>query len=276
MSLEFLPLSPALGAEVRGLDVTRISPEQAKELYAGWLQHHVLVVRHGRAISEDDLVEFGKCFGPIEKARKQSPLATRPEIMVISNIRQDGQPVGALPDGELSFHFDRIHQKMPNKAGVLMSIEVPRAGGDTLFANTCMAYETLPEKTKARLGGLTALNTYEYGRTQAQDKTLSDATPTAAHPVVRTIPETGGKALYVCRLMTDRINELAESESRAFLDELCDHLESPRFQYAHRWQPGDILIWDNRCTIHARTDFDGSERRLLKRVTVGDTCPPIH
>lgn len=274
MSLSFAPLSDALGAEVHGLDVTRISPEDAKALYAGWLEHHVLVVRHGRAISEDELVEFGKCFGPIEKARRQSPLATRPEIMVISNIRQDGVAVGALPDGELSFHYDRIHQKVPNKAGVLMSIEVPTTGGDTLFANTCMAYATLPEKTRARLAGLTALNTYEYGRTRAEEKNLSEATPTAVHPVVRTIPESGEKALYVCRLMTDRINELPDAESRALLDEICDHLEDTRFQYAHRWQAGDILIWDNRCTIHARTDFDGSQRRLLKRITVGDTAPP--
>jgi taurine dioxygenase len=276
MSLAFVALSPALGAEVRGLDPRRISAQAAGELHAGWLQHHVLVVRHGSAISEDELVEFGKCFGPIEKARRQSPLASRPEIMVISNIRQDGVPVGALPDGELSFHFDRIHQKIPNKAGVLMSIEVPSAGGDTLFANTCLAYETLPAATKARIAGLTALNTYEYGRTHAEDKTLSQATPTAVHPVVRTLPENGKKALYVCRLMTDRINGLADSESRALLDEICDHLESPRFQYAHRWEVGDILIWDNRCTIHARTDFDGSQRRLLKRVTVGDTSPPLH
>jgi taurine dioxygenase len=275
VALQFVALGPALGAEVRGLDVRRIAPGDAKALYQGWLRHHVLVI-HGDVISEDELIEFGQCFGPIEKARKQSPLATRPEIMVISNIRENGQTVGSLPDGELSFHFDRIHQKIPNKAGVLHALEIPDHGGETMFSNMCLAYETLPERTRARLAGLTALNTYEYGQTHAEGKTLSDATPTAVHPVVRTIPESGKKALYVCRLMTDRINELAAAESRALLDELCDHVENPRLRYEHGWSRGDILIWDNRCTIHARKDFDGSQRRLLKRVTVGDTAPPAH
>ena len=274
MSLSARPLSPALGAEVRGLDVERIGEDDARELYRAWLEHHVLVVRNARPLSEKALIAFARCFGPVEKARKPSPLAAHPEIMVISNIRRDGEPVGALPDGELSFHFDRIHQKVPNKAGVLMALEVPGSGGDTLFANTCMAYETLPEATRRRIEGLTALNTYEYGRTHANEKQLSEATPTATHPVVRTIPESGARALYVCRLMTDRIQELPSAESRALLGELCDHLEDPRFQYAHHWKPGDILIWDNRCTIHARTDFDASQRRLLKRVTVADTAAP--
>jgi taurine dioxygenase len=139
----------------------------------------------------------------------------------------------------------------------------------------CLAYEKLPKATRERLEGLTALNTYEYGRTHAADKKLSEETPSAMHPVVRRIPETGRRALYVCRLMTDRINELSPSDSRELLDELCDHVENPAFTYAHRWRPGDILIWDNRCTVHARTDFDASERRLLKRVTVGDTTGPL-
>jgi taurine dioxygenase len=274
MRLEFVPLGPALGAEVRGLDVRRIEADDAKALYEAWLAHQVLVV-HGDPVSEDDLVEFGKCFGPIERARRASPLASRPEIMVISNIRQDGQLVGALPDGELSFHFDRIHQNVPNKAGVLHALEVPAKGGDTLFSNMCLAYDTLPERTRTRLHGLTALNTYEYGRTQAADKKLSAETPSAVHPVVRRIPETGRRALYVCRLMTDRVNGLAEAESRELLAELCDHVENRDFVYAHHWHPGDIVIWDNRCTVHARTDFDASQRRLLKRVTVGDTVAPL-
>ncbi len=273
MTLRFIPVGPALGAEVLGLDARRIGPEEGKALYGAWLEYHVLVIR-GQPVSEDELVEFGKCFGPIERARRQSPLAMRPEIMVISNIRENGQLLGALPDGELSFHFDRIHQEVPNKAGVLHALEIPSKGADTMFSNMCMAYETLPEKTRARLQGLRALNTYEYGKTHAEAKQLSADTPCAVHPVVRTIPETGRKALYVCRLMTDSINELPGAEGRELLGELCDHVEDPRFIYAHRWSVGDILIWDNRCTVHARSDFDASERRLLKRVTVGDTVAP--
>src|SRR6266850_1868586 len=144
--------------------------------------------------------------------------SSRPEVWVVSNIRMDGKLVGALPDGEMSFHFDRIHQKQPNKAGVLHAIEIPRKGGDTLFADMCRAYETLPDKTKARLAGLTARNVYEYGSVTAGGPISPDA-PRAVHPVVRTVPETGRKALYVCRLMSDRINELAPDESRALIDE---------------------------------------------------------
>jgi taurine dioxygenase len=275
LSITVTPLASALGASVNGLDIANIQPQDAQALYDAFLKHHVLVV-HGPIVSEEQLIEFGKCFGTLENARKKSVLASHPEIMVISNIRENGETVGSLPDGELTFHFDRIHQKIPNKAGVLHALEIPTAGGDTCFANMSLAYDTLPEVTKKRIEGLTALNTYEYGQTHTENKKLTEAAPTAVHPIVRTIPETGRKALFICRLMTDRIMELPEAESRALLDELCDHVENPKFVYAHHWKVGDILIWDNRCTIHAREDFDGSQRRLLKRVTVGDNTPPLH
>jgi taurine dioxygenase len=275
LAITITPLGSALGARVTGLDVTNIQAEDAKELHDAWLKYHVLVI-NGPIVSEDQLIKFGQCFGTLENARLKSVLASRPEIMVISNIRENGETVGSLPDGELTFHFDRLHQKVPNKAGVLHAVEIPTTGGDTWFSNMSLAYDTLPEDTRKRLEGLTALNTYEYGQTHAENKTITQAAPSAIHPVVRTIPETGRKALFVCRLMTDRIMDMSETESRALLDELCDHAENQRFVYAHRWQPGDILIWDNRCTMHARTDFDGSQRRLLKRVTVGDTRPPVH
>jgi len=274
MSLRFEPLAPALGAEVIGLDPRHIGPADADALLAAWLQYHVLVLR-GQPMDEDALVAFGACFGPVEMARRRSPLATRPEIMVISNIRENGQTVGALPDGELSFHFDRIHQKVPNKAGVLHALEIPDSGGETMFSNMCLAFDTLPETTRQRLPGLLALNTYEYGQTHAEKKQLDADAPTALHPVLRRLPDSGRQALYVCRLMSDRIEGLAEADSRALLAELCDHAEQARFRYEHVWQVGDTLIWDNRCTMHARKDFDGSQRRLMKRVTVGDTVAPI-
>jgi len=273
LALSFTPLSSALGARVSGLDITNISPQETRELHEAWLEYHVLAVP-GPVISEDQLIGFGSCFGAIEKARRQSVLASRPEIMVISNIRENGQTVGSLPDGELTFHYDRIHQKMPNKAGVLHALEIPDAGGETMFASMSRAYETLPADTRKRLEGLTALNTYEYGQTHAEKKKLDPDAPTAVHPVVRTLPETGRKALFICRLMTDRIMELPEAESRELLDELCGHAEDPRFVYAHKWSVGDTLIWDNRCTIHARADFDGSQRRLMKRITVAEQLPP--
>jgi taurine dioxygenase len=127
---------------------------------------------------------------------------------------------------------------------------------------------TLPARTKARLEGLTCLHSYSYGATLAGRKDDASQRPSACHPLVRVIPETGRKALYLCRLMTDRINELTEAESRLLLDEMFDHLEKPEFTYQHRWMPGDLLIWDNYCTVHARTDFSPNERRMLKRLTV--------
>jgi taurine dioxygenase len=273
MPITMTPLDAALGAEVSGLDLGNITPSDAQALREAFLQHHVLVIR-GEPIGDDDLVRFGECFGPLEMARNRSPLSSRPEVWVVSNIRMDGKPVGALPDGEMSFHFDRIHQKQPNLAGVLHAIEIPSAGGDTWFANMCRAYETLPDSTRRRLDGLTARNVYEYGSVTAGGPVSADA-PRAVHPVVRRIPETGRKALYVCRLMTDRINELAPAESRALIDELCDHIEDRKLVYEHKWRVGDMLIWDNRCTSHARTDFSADERRLLKRVTVSDHVPPL-
>ncbi|MDQ6619200.1 MAG: TauD/TfdA family dioxygenase [Pseudomonadota bacterium] len=276
MTLSITPLSPALGAEVSAPDLRKLSAADAAALHEAWLNYHVLVVRNGTVLGDDDLVAFGQCFGHVEKARKMSPLASRPEIMVISNIRENGETIGSLPDGELAWHYDRMHQKIPNKAGVLHAIETPARGGETRFANMCLAYETLPLPTRERIETLMALNTYEYGSTTAQAKQLSESTPSAVHPIVRRLPETGQKALYVCRLMTDRIMELPDDSSQELLTELCDHAEQQQFVIEHHWTPGDVLIWDNRCVIHSRNDFDAGERRLLKRVAVGDDVPPQH
>jgi taurine dioxygenase len=195
--------------------------------------------------------------------------------MVISNIRKDGVEQGSLPDGELFWHFDRVHQPIPNRAGILQAIQLPASGGETRFVNMCKVYESLPGPIKERLKGLTAINTYDYGQTRAEDKKLSDKTPSAVHPVIRKIPETGEAALYVSRLMTDRIMELPMEESDELLEYLFDRTEKSEHRYEHTWQVNDILIWDNRCVVHARNDFDGTEPRLLKRLTVSDDQPPI-
>lgn len=271
--LKVTPLDAPLGAEITGLDHGHIGPDEAAMLRQAFLEHHLLIL-HDQKISETDLVEFGKIFGRIEKSRLVSPLSGRDDIMVISNIREDGKPLGQLPDGEMSFHVDRLHQKIPCKAAALLAVEVPERGGDTCFSNNVRAYEALDSATKARLEGLTAVHSFTYGSTQPDQKS-ADAGPQATHPVVRRIPETGKKSLFLCRLMTDRINGLSEAESRGLIDELCDHMEQPRFIHAHKWQAGDILVWDNRCTCHARTDFSEAERRLMKRVTIGDDVAPL-
>lgn len=274
MSITVKPLDAPLGAEISGVDARAISPADRKAIFDAWMKYHVVVV-HGPVIHEDDLVEYAKSFGEIEAARFHSPLTKRDDIMVISNIREDGKLLGSLPDGEMAFHFDRIHQKKPCRGAALHALEIPREGGDTCFANMVLAYETLPEATKKRLVGLTALNAFTYGSTQPEMKGDPTKGPHAHHPVVRTIPQTGRKALCVSRLMTERINELPEAESRALLDELCDHVEQPKFIYQHKWKVGDIVVWDNRATSHARTDFSDKERRLMKRVTISDDAVPV-
>ena len=274
MTLSFRPLSPVIGAEAVGFDPRQFSDDERDQFKAAWLQHLVMLIRTPNALSDDEFVALMSRLGTIENARKLSPLSSRIEVMIISNIRENGQLVGALPDGELSFHYDRAHQKKPTRATALHAIEIPDKGGETCFANMCLAYETLPVEIKQKIEGKQALNTYEYGATHAEAKKLDDDAPSAVHPVVRTIPETGRKALFVARLMTDKILDLPDDESRTLLNLIADHCEQPKFSYEHQWQVGDILMWDNRCSTHARKDFDASQRRLMKRIALADAVAP--
>ena len=188
MTISVKPLDGPLGAEIRGLDARNITAEDRQALLDAFNAYHLLIV-HGPTITDDELVEFGKSFGHIEKARKKSPLSDRDDIMVISNIRQDGELVGSLPDGEMSYHFDRIHQAQPCKGAALHGLEIPSEGGDTCFANMVRAYETLPEATKKRIEGLKALNTFTYGATKRDSK--DELGPHAIHPIVRHDPRDG-------------------------------------------------------------------------------------
>lgn len=274
MNLSVKPLDAPLGAEIVGLDVRNITADMQQALHQALLDHHLLVIRN-QPTADADLVELGKSFGPIVKARLVSPLTGRDDIMVISNIREDGKPVGQLPDGEMAFHIDQIYRPNPCKAAALHAVEIPGSGGDTMFSNNVRAYEQLSESTKNRLEGLKATHSFHYGETQKENRVDSPDRPQFTHPLVRRIPENGKRALAVCRLMTDRIEGVPEDESQALIGELCDRIEDRANVYSHEWRVGDILIWDNRCTSHARTDFATTERRLMKRVTIGDTQPPL-
>ena len=274
MTFTIRPLSAGIGAEAVGFDPRNFTDADRDALQQAWYQHLVMLVRATPVLSDDEFVAFMSRMGQIENARKLSPLSSRIEVMIISNIRQNGQLVGALPDGELSFHFDRVHQKKPTRATVLHAIEIPDKGGDTCFANMYLAYETLPDAIKTKIDGRLALNTYEYGATSAEVKKIDEDAPTAIHPVVRTIPETGRKSLFVSRLMTDKIIDMPPDESRELLNLISDHCERPEFIYQHQWKIGDILMWDNRCSTHARMDFDSSQRRLMKRIALADTVVP--
>jgi taurine dioxygenase len=263
------PLSPALGAEIVGIDLSKeIDDLTFAQICDAWHEHLVILLRD-QELSEEDEVRFAEKFGPPAVIHTKQFVRNHPAVMLISNIREDGKPIGALPDGEMHFHTDQCHQERPAMASMLYALEVPSAGGNTLFANGYKAYATLPDAIKRRIDGRKALNAYDYDTASTKRGTrLADGVPSYVHPVVRTHPATGRKALYVNRLMTVRIEGLPADESDELLDLLFEHQERREFVYEHVWRPGDLLMWDNRCTLHARTDFSPDERRLMRRVTI--------
>jgi taurine dioxygenase len=271
---QFVPLTKHIGCEVRGIDLRApVPPAAAAAIYRAWLDHAVLVFR-GQDLAQEDLIRVTGIFGefaPLGRPAHTLPSGFAkilPNIMLISNIRENGQTIGALPDGEMMFHHDTIHRDEPHKATLLYSVEVPTYGGDTLFASGTGAYEALDPALKQKLQGKRAVNFYVYNSVKRNDKQGVDATSQAVHPVVRTHDETGRKALYVNRLMSVKIEGLPEAESDALLEALFDHSEKPEFVYTHVWRKGDLIVWDNRCSSHARTDFPADQRRLLLRTTV--------
>ncbi len=277
------PLSDALGAEIVGLDILApIDAETAAALREAWTRHIVLLVR-APELSQDDQLRFAQCFG--EVGRRPRPAAERPEdaqsvhpaMMLISNVRVDGKPIGSLPDGEMYFHHDTIFKAQPNRGTMLYAIEIPSVGGNTRFANLYKAYDALPERIKSRIAGRKAHHVYDYVVYNSREGKGRHATTVDgySHPVAITHPASGRKALYVDRLMTMRIEGLPEDESDALLAEMFDIAEREDLVYEHAWTPGDLLIWDNLCSAHARTDFSSGERRLLRRCQMASQTVPV-
>jgi len=266
--MRVVPLGSALGAEIQGVDLRQPIDDALKQnLLDAWHEHLVILLR-GQVLDEDDQVRFANAFGePAKVSSGRSFSQKHPSVMLVSNIRENGQAIGALPDGEMHFHTDQCHQEIPAKATILYAMEIPRKGGDTLFANAYAAYETLPAAVKEKLAGRRALNAYDKDTT-IRSASYENAGAACWHPAVRTHPVTGRKALYVNRLMTREIEGLPRAESDELLEFLFSHQEQPQFVYEHLWSPGDVVMWDNRCTLHARTDFPAGERRLLRRVTI--------
>ena len=279
--LKIKPLTRHIGAEIRGVDLRqRPDDDTIRQIYQTWLDHLVLVFPD-QELSQEDLLRVTGYFGEpghLDRPAKYYPPGFSrmlPGIMLISNIRENGEPIGALPDGEMMFHHDMIHKEIPSKATLLYSVEIPSRGGDTLFASGYAAYETLDPALRARLEGKRALHHYNYGSTQRGDDRGVEAFNECVHPVFRTHEETGRKAVYVNRLMTVKLRDTEPAESEMLLNALFDHAERPEFVYTHVWRKGDLLLWDNRCSSHARTDFPAGERRLMLRTTVGGTARPV-
>jgi taurine dioxygenase len=278
--LDLVPLSKYIGAEVRGIDLrAELDPEICRQIYKGWLDHCVLIFRN-QSLTQEDLLRVTRYFGeigPLTRPVKFRPKGydrLHPNIMMISNIRENGETIGALPDGEMHFHHDQIHAEIPHNGTLLYSVEVPSYGGDTLFASGYAAYDTLDPAIKTKLAGRRAFHHYNYGTTLRGGTMGTEAFNESTHPIFRTHDETGRKAIYVNRLMTQRIEGLPPAESDALLAALFDHSEKPEFVYRHVWRVGDLIIWDNRCSMHARDDFPADQRRLMLRTTVQGTQKP--
>ena len=267
--LQIAPLSPAIGIKVAGIDVRHLSDADFKRIEEAWLQNCIALFP-GQSLTQEEQVEFAERFGPLGRLiNKHEGRRDHPAVMYVSNVREDGKLIGVLPDGEMWFHSDQCYSECPCAATMLYAMEIPSKGGNTRYANMFRAYEALPEPMKHRLARARALNAYDYAANPTQAGTVQrpDA-PHYVHPVIRTHPVTKRKCLYVNRLMTVAIEGMERAESAALLAALYDHHERPEFIYEHRWTPGDLLVWDNRSTLHARTDFDASERRMLRRVIV--------
>ena len=279
-TLEVVPLTKCIGAELRGIDL-RTKPDAAtiRAIYQAWLDHLVIIFPDQK-LAQEDLIRVTGYFGRIGQLSRPPKYFPKgyssllPGIMLISNIRENGEPIGALPDGEMMFHHDMIHAEIPSKATLLYAVEIPAKGGNTLFANGYAAYATLDPAMRNALEGKRALHHYNYGSVQKGDNKGTEAFGECVHPVFRTHEETQKKAVYVNRLMTVKILDMPEDESNDILNELFDHSEKREFVYEHEWRLGDLLLWDNRCSTHARTDFPSTERRLMLRTTVEGNVRP--
>jgi taurine dioxygenase len=263
-NLRLDPLSPVLGARVRGLDLSRpIGDGTAAELRAAFARYGVLCV-NAPDIDVDDQIKYAAVFGKVDDDGKGQLRFSEGEkkpkrgIMFVSNVRDDaGELVGVLPDGEMHFHSDGAHRDKPYRGTTLYAIKIPSRGGETKFASMTAAYAALSPAMQTRLEGLKGRFVYDVRATLREhtDESENDLS-SALHDLVRRHPDTGKPALYLSRLMTRSIVGLPRAESDRLLGELFDHCERPEFVYEHSWTLGDLLLWD--------------EQRHLRRVTVSD------
>jgi len=277
------PLAPALGAEVSCGDLRMLDDNAFAAVYRALLDHLVIRVR-GQSLSDPELIAFGKRLGTLDFA----PLAktgnerarSYPEIIVISNVTENGEAIGVLRDAEVVWHSDNSYRDRPLSYSALYSLEVPPEGGNTGFANMYLALETLDPDLRRRIEGRTLKHDMTYnsaGDLREGFKPVSDVreAPGPSHPIIRTHPETGYNALYLGRRPNAYINGLSVAESEELLEALWAHATQDRFTWHHQWQPGDLLIWDNRCVMHHRDPFDGGYRRVMHRIQCAGDVPAL-
>jgi alpha-ketoglutarate-dependent taurine dioxygenase len=275
--LKVTKLAEALGAEIGGLDLSRpLASEIFVEVRAAWLEHLVLRIR-GQKLTDPQILAFSRNFGELDPPGPNPLgrpfLADHPEMNVISNIKDNGVPIGGLGDGEAIWHADMTYIERPPMAAILYAIEIPPQGGDTYWANMYAAYETLPADLQRRVEGRVAVHDATYNSAGAMRKGYQDVTdprnaPGARHALVREHPETGRKSLFLGRRRNSYVTGLSLEESERLLDELWRHATQPKFTFRQQWRVGDVMIWDNRCTLHRRDAFDPRARRLLHRTQI--------
>jgi len=271
-----------LGAEILGIDLAKpLNADDFARVHRAHLDHHVVVFRDQR-ISPAEQIAFSRRFGELQiHVLKQFHLAGHPEILIVSNIVEDGQPIG-LGDAGKFWHSDLSYKELPSLGSMLHAQELPEEGGDTLFANMHLAYDTLSAALKRQAEGLQA--EHSYTATYAKPKFEGNWRPTltaaqlaevkaVVHPVVRTHPENGGKALFVSEGFTTHIVGLPEDESRELLAELHAHSVKPEHLYRHQWQPHDLVFWDNRSLLHLAAGCPNHLRRKLYRTTIQGDAP---
>jgi taurine dioxygenase len=276
------PTGAALGADVEGADLATLDDAGFGVIRRGLRDHLVLRFR-GEAIEDRSFIELARRFGEIEPPEAHTRTAEMtvpgfPEMSIISNLIEDGVAKGEAGDGELRWHTDHGFMEQPVALSMLLARALPSAGGDTSFANMYEAYEALPEALKRRIDGLKVKHQGSHSSTgkrrpgwQHLESDDPRDLPGALHPIVRTHPESGRKGLYLGRRFGAYIPPLPLDESEALLDELWAHATRAELTWTQRWQLGDLIIWDNRCTLHRREGFAGHGlRRLHRLMTKGE------
>jgi len=276
--MEIRPLSPHTGAEVLGIDLSRpVSEADCAAMKRAFVERSVLVIRD-QALQPRQMLDAVGLFGTVfSQQNTKFAVADCPEIHYVSN--QDRFPDGRRYIPGDGWHTDHSNAVRPPKATVLHAVRLPDKGGDTQYANMAAAYAALPADTRERIGPLMGIHIYQSSHSARKLIALSEGdkerVPNAVlHPLVRTHPESGAKAIYINPIRIEGILGLDHKEALPLLDALLEHATSERFQYRHAWRPGDLLMWDNRCLLHkANGDYDMSQVRYLYRVMLQGDVP---
>jgi alpha-ketoglutarate-dependent taurine dioxygenase len=281
--IDLVPTGAGLGAEVRGIDLKSLGELQFDAIERAWHQHQVILVR-GQTLRDQDLIAFSRRFGNLDWAPVQETgrrfVEGLPEIYIVSNVTVNGQPIGSLGAGEAVWHTDMSYLDVPPMASMLYALEVPPVGGNTSFCSMYAVYEALPPQLQRRIANLKIKHdgTYNSGGYLRQGVTATDdprTSPGAVHPLVCTHPDTGRRMLYLGRRRNAYLVGLDLAESEALLDELWQFVERAEFAWEHVWQVGDLVLWDNRCTMHRRDPFDDAARRIMHRTQIKGNASPV-